>query len=603
MELSAVHLLLLLLGLSFGCLPGQDPADGELAKNLITVMQLIFGQTCEAHDMSVFISTSYKNQLPRREQRMVEHVLTQCLGAMVPRVLGERLEGSLGLRTQMLMFFVQDARQLIEASNRSPRMNMTHKFKYLIVMIAGRDDASWQQAQMSQIFAYLLHQRYNVHVLLLLAELRTGTVGSYTYYPYSGERGCEDTQAVPVPLQQARPYQIYPPKLRDLHGCPLHVVVWQIRPYMRLHMEQTRPSDRISGIDADILKLLASRLNFSLALVANEPADLIGGVSYMNGTMTGAFRMLQQRRANMTLGFAACMPARYKHLSSTLPYSQVEYVLVLRTARPYSVYEIMLFPFDSHVWLLVLALAALRLLCCVGGWRDVALIDLAWILSVFMLRMCYESSVFMFLYNAPTRPLPDSLEQALVQDYHFITDHATYRMTASLPALRARTRILPGQPVDMLEQLQAQPEWQRVATISTASFVADYLGRQRAKQHRLVLASNKILDNMICVHFPMGSYLTSNFNHMLFLMRSTGIGPHIVNRLKSSHLATSMTARLSPLKHCANYVAQVNECMRFIYAALNCLLFAHSLALAIFVLELVSGHERMRWLSRILERL
>ncbi|TDG40695.1 hypothetical protein AWZ03_012882 [Drosophila navojoa] len=602
MELNAVHLLLL-LGLSCGCPPGQNTADEELATNLSKSMQMIFAQTCEAHDMSVFISTSYKSQLPRGERRLVERVLTHCLGAMVPRVLGERLEESVGLRTQMLLFFVPDARQFIAASNRNPRMNMAHKYKYLIVLMAGRADAAWQRAQMSQIFGYLLHQRYNVHVLLLLAELRAGRVSSYTYYPYSGARGCEDTQALPVPLQQARLYQIYPQKLHNLHGCPLHVVVWQIRPYMRLHMERTRPSDRISGIDADILKVLASRLNFSLALVANEPADLIGGVSYMNGTMTGAFHMLQQRRANLTLGFAACMPARYKHLSSTLPYSQVEYVLVLRTARPYSVYEIMLFPFDSRVWLLVLALAALRLLCWESGWRRVALLDLAWILAVFMLRMCYESSVFMFLYNAPTRPLPDSLEQALVQDYQFITDHATYRMTASLPALRARTRILPGQPVDMLEQLQAQPEWQRVATISTASFVADYLGGQRTKHHRLVLASNKIVDNMICVHFPMGSYLTSNFNHMLFLMRSSGIGPHIVNRLKSSHLATSMSARLNPLKHCADYVAQFNECMRFIYAALNCLLFAHSLALVIFLLELFSGHERMRWLSRILERL
>lgn len=595
-------LLLRLLGLSFGCLPGQDPPDGELAKSLTEAMQMIFEETCEANDMSVFISTSYKNQLPRGQQRMVERVLTHCLGAMVPRVLGERLEESLGLRTQMMLFFVQNASQLIAASNLNPRMNMAHKYKYLIVMIAGRDDASWQQAQMSQIFAYLLHQRYNVHVLLLLAELGPGRVSSYTYYPYSGAHGCEDTQALPVPLQQARLYQIYPRKLHDLHGCPLHVIVWQVRPYMRLHMEQTRPSDRISGIDADILKLLANRLNFSLILVTNEPADLIGGASYMNGTMTGAFHMLQQRRANLTLGFASCMPARYKHLSSTLPYSQVAYVLVLRTARPYSVYEIMLFPFDSHVWLLVLGLAALRLLCWEGGWRRVALLDLAWILSVFMLRMCYESSVFMFLYNAPTRPLPDSLEQALVQDYHFIADHATYRMTASLPALRARTRILPGQPVDMFEQLQAQPERQRVATISTASFVADYLGRQRVQHHRLVLASNKIMDNMICLHFPMGSYLTSNFNHMLFLMRSSGIGPHIVNRLKS-HLATSMTARQNPLQHCADYADQFNECMRFIYAALNCLLFAHSLALVIFVLELVSVGERMRWLFRILERL
>lgn len=603
MHLLILLLLLLLLGPCFSYLPRQNMENEQLVDNLSTTLQMILRQTCWAYNMSTFISTSYKDQLPLNEQRLVESVLTRSFIPVVPWVLDKQLNEQLGLRTQMLLFFVQNANQLITACDRNPRMNKAHKYKFLVIMIAAQDDSAWQHSQMSQIFAYFLHYRYNVHALLLLAQLEAGTVSAFTYYPYSGLGICGSTQALPVLLHQGRIEQTYPRKLQNLNGCPLHVIVWQILPYMRLHMERTQPNDRISGIDAEILKLLANKLNFSLVLVVNEPAHLIGGSSFMNGTMTGAFYMLQQRQANLTLGFAACMAARYKYLSSTLPYSQVEYVLVMRKARPYSVYEVMLLPFDSHVWLLILVLTTLSLMCWESGWRRVPLLNLTWNLLIFLLRISYESSIFMFVHNAPSRPLPHSLEQALAQDYHFITDHATYRMTTLLPALRARTRILPGQPVDMFEQLLSQPEHHRVAIISNLNFVVDYLARRGEDPHRFVIASNKIIDNMICVHFPKGSYLTSNFNHMLFLMRSSGIGQHINNRLKSSHLATTLTTRLNPLQHSSDNVAQFNESMRLIYAALNCLMFAQSVTLAIFILELCSRRVRNRWLSRILERL
>ncbi|XP_030568958.1 uncharacterized protein LOC115768511 [Drosophila novamexicana] len=587
MELHAGHWLLL-LGLCLDRALTWPPLELELEREqapvvdkLSNVLQAILNASCSAHNLSISVSSVYREQLPPTQRHLVERVLERS-----------RRQAQL-----LLLFFVLDAQQLIAAAERNPRVSVTHKYKYLIVLLAMRKAKAWQRTQMRQIFGYLLRQRYNVDVLLLRVKLAPGgsTVASYSYAPYASARRCDSTEPLAWPLGQARLEQLYPSnKLANLHGCPLRVIVWQILPYMELH-----GNGRISGLDADILQLLAARLNFSLALLANEPPQLIGGASYMNGSMTGAFRMLLEQRANLTLGFTACLAARYKYLASTLPYGQVEYVLVLRRARPFSLYEIMLLPFERSVWLLLFVLAAVRPWC-----RLPAQLQLAWVLFLFLLRISYESCVFVLVHNAPRRSLPHSLEQALQLDYSFIVDHATYRMTELLPALKARSRILPGQPVDMFEQLLAQPPDKRVAAISTPHFLAHYLSGRREQQPLFVLASRKILDNMACVHFPLGSYLTATVDRVLFNMRSSGINQHIANRL------TTIVARLHHRRGTASsssssistdHAARYKESMRFIYAALNCLLIAESLTLAIFGLELLSL--RLPWLARLFRRL
>ncbi|XP_064539695.1 uncharacterized protein Ir7d [Drosophila montana] len=604
MELAAGQWLLLGLCLVGRALtwPEQEQEQEQeqrIVERLSHVLQAIFNA-----NLSISVSSVYREDLPLAQRRLVERVLDRSWprAELLPAVLDRQLQPELSLRVQLLLFFVLDATQLISAANRNPRVSVTHKYKYLIVLLAKPEAAAasvaWQRTQMRHIFGYLLRQRYNVDVLLLLAELTTGgNVTSYSYAPYAAApQRCDSTEPLAWPLHQAqarrrRLEQLYPgDKLANLHGCPLRVIVWQIQPYMQLH-----PDGRISGLDAEILQLLAVRLNFSLALVANEPPELIGGASYMNGSMTGAFRMLRERRANLTLGFTACLAARYKFLASTLPYGQVEYVLVLRRARPFSLYEIMLLPFDRSVWLLLFVLAAVRPLCR----RLPSQLQLAWLLFLFLLRLSYESCVFVLVHNAPRRPLPDSLEQALQLDYGFIVDHATFRMTELLPVLKARTSILPGQPVDMFEQLLAQPPERRIAAISTPHFLAHYLSGRRDQQPLFVLASRKIMDNMACVHFPLGSYLTATVDRMLFYMRSSGINQHIANRL------TTILARLRHGRATASisreHATRYKESMRFIYAALNCLLIGESITLVIFALELLSL--RLPWLARLLQRL
>lgn len=618
-------LLLMTLGLaaastaSVDTLPPVAPAtptpapfvtsSSRLLLRVSHTLHLILVRTCAAHNMSVFVSTMYQELLPLPEQRSVHFVLEHLLyrhqrqrsvPLLLDRILGEQLT----LRIKMMIFFVQNVQQLIESSSSNARTNAAHKHLFLVILLqdGSRDDA---HAEMRRIFGYMLHIRYNIDVLVLLMQPQLGQLRAYSFWPYASPPSCESVEPIAVAIKEAQLRQLYPRKLHNLHGCPMHVILWDIPPYIQIH-----PDGSISGWDAAILKLLAGHLNFSISVIPNEPRGLIGGVSYMNGTLSGAFRMLQDRRGNMTIGCAACSPARYKYLAATSSYNQIEYVMVLRAGRRYSSFEIMLFPFDGYTWEMIAVLAVLRL--CTGRWlgglRSIPapmLIGWSWLL--FALRIGYESSIFDYVHNAPPRPLPRTLDEALQEDYSFITDHATYRMVTMLPTLSSRSHIRPGLPTDIFDQLLQQPLQARIAALSSRDFFAYHLLHHPQQSNLFSILDEKLMNNMVCMHFPMGSYMAKLMNDLLFDLRSFGICQYLskgADRWRSFDFTTMATHRHPSMGRVRKTAASVQfeESMRFVYAALSCLIVGEAVTLAIFGLELLSQHRRGRCLRWFFDR-
>lgn len=590
--------------------PPPITSHSRLLLRLSHTMHMILMRTCAAHNMSIFVSTSYQELLPLPEQHDIHFVLSHLFyrrqhQSAVPIVMDRQLEEALNLRIHMMIFFVRNLEQLMHSVRHNAKTNAAHKHKFLVILLQDGDDAN-ARAEMRRIFGYMMHQRYNIDVLVLLMQPQLGNLRPYSFWPYGAPPICESVEPVAVQMQQARLRQLYPRKLNNLHGCPLQVILWHIPPYVLLQEDGS-----IEGWDAAILKLLAAKLNFSIAVVPNEPPGLIGGVSYMNGTLTGAYQMLRERRANLTLGCAACMPARYKYLASTGSYNQVKYVMVLRAGQRYSSFEIMLFPFDNHTWQLLLLLAVLRL--AMGRWLGQmrwlpAPLLIGWTWLLFTLRVGYEGSIFDYVHNAPPRPLPRTLDEALQQDYTFIMDHATYRMVSMLPVLSARSKIRPGLPTDIFEQLLEQPLQARVAALTSHDFLAYHLMLHPHQHHLFAILDEKVMNNIVCMHFPMGSYIARVMNELLFDLRSFGICQQLFqasHRWQSADL-TAMTTRKHPSMrrvHKTPAHVQFDESMRFICAALSCLLVGEALTLLIFGLELLSRQAYGKCLRWTFERI
>ncbi|KAL7742773.1 hypothetical protein ACLKA6_019588 [Drosophila palustris] len=585
--------------------------EAKLMISLEHVLHMILTHTCAANNMSIFISTDYREDLPLPEQRLVERVLGKVLrrhslDAQVPVVMDRKLRNPLNLHVQLMLFFVEDTQQFLRSVTGNAGATSTHKHKFLLVLLAKREQkASETYEKMSQIFRYMLHQRLNIDVLVLLAHLELATLKSYTFFPFGNE--CESFKPVILPLQQALLTQLYPHKLHNLHGCPLQVIVSEVPPYIEI---QPQLKD-IQGWDAQLLKTLARKLNFRVELMANEPPDLVGGATYMNGSFTGAYEMLRQRRGNLTLGCAACLPARAKYFSNTVSYNTVEYIIVLPEGKAYSYYEIMLFPFNESTWLLLIVLS---FICFIFRLFDAprfrhlpSPVRLGCIMWLFVLRISYEGSIFRFVHNAPGRPLPQSLEQALRQDYDFIMDPSTFRMAASVNGLNECSRAIPGLPVDMFDQLLQLPQGSRTGLLTSRDFLSYHLDRHREQSHRFVILEQKVLNLILCMHLPLGSYLARSISNLLFGLQSFGICQQLVKTPSwASAVATTSTSK--PPRGCdALRPAHDNpfaESMRFLHAAFNCLLFAEFvLILGIFLLELLSLHPQFRWLSWFFHRL
>ncbi|KAH8387806.1 hypothetical protein KR093_009525, partial [Drosophila rubida] len=570
-------------------------------------LHLILSRSCGAHNLSAYVNTDYQRHLPLAEQRLVDRVLDRVLrrsslDVQVPILLDRRLQPVLNLHVHLMLFFVQNTQQFIAAAERNAGATSTFKHKFLVVMLRESHSSSASSAssatEMSRLFSYMLHQRLNIDVLLLLMQLDSGTVQSYSFFPFNG--GCESVAPVPLPLRQARLEQLYPQKASNLNGCPLHVIVWQVPPYIELHLERATVEQQLQGWDAKLLKLLAQRLNFRLQLVPNEPPHLIGGESHMNGSFTGAFRMLRERRGNLTCGCAACLPARSKYLSHTVSYNQVEYMIVLRSASAYSSYEIMLFPFARSTWLLLLVLAAVyrlqRLLSWTAwtSWSLPPACRLGGVMLLYVLRLGYESSIFEFVHNAPVRPLPGTVDEAVQADYSFVVDHATHRMAAWLPHLKSRAHIYPGRAVDMFEQLLRQPPQRDWGVLSSRDFLDYYLSRQPEQRHRFVVLQPKVMNNMLCMHLPLGSYMAPIISQLLFDLRSFGVCQQL-SQMSTPTTTTTMSTR--------GHQDAFGESMRFLHAACYCILIADALILGVFLLELLSLHSRFRWLHWCFQRL
>lgn len=82
---------------------------------------------------------------------------------------------------------------------------------------------------------------------------------------------------------------IYPKKLKDFHRCPIIVAVFHTPPFMIIKSDNT--GDTYDGIDTQILKQLAKKLNFEL--IYRRPLDNQDrGTIFANGTVNGCIKMV-----------------------------------------------------------------------------------------------------------------------------------------------------------------------------------------------------------------------------------------------------------------------------------------------------------------------
>lgn len=134
-----------------------------------------------------------------------------------------------------------------------------------------------------------------INVSLMTAN-KDFVVDIYTYFPFDNYLNCK----IPL-LKQTNYYNgswskpidltIFPPKTTNLHGCALNVAVWNTPPYFS-YLQSDNGFYKISYFEAELLEVLAYKLNFSLNL-QEPPNNEQRGKVLPDGTITGAMKMVR----------------------------------------------------------------------------------------------------------------------------------------------------------------------------------------------------------------------------------------------------------------------------------------------------------------------
>lgn len=191
---------------------------------------------------------------------------------------------------------------------------------------------------------------HNVNVLLE----EVYSVKLITFIPFKPTR-CNDASPMvinefPIDASQWNSHEFFPRKFHNMFNCSITIATFENAPGVM----KDPNNDNIYGIDIDLMDNVAKLMNFSLNL--DYQAELDGrGYVMENGSCTGATKKVIDGDAQMTMGLYAFTPAKNKFLSSSKPYLEIPFVVIIPRGAVLPPLVKLFYPFDLHAWYSLLA--------------------------------------------------------------------------------------------------------------------------------------------------------------------------------------------------------------------------------------------------------
>uniref|UniRef100_A0A182MI97 Ionotropic glutamate receptor L-glutamate and glycine-binding domain-containing protein n=1 Tax=Anopheles culicifacies TaxID=139723 RepID=A0A182MI97_9DIPT len=458
----------------------------------------------------------------------------------------------------LVLILMDDLQQLYQHLPSLVAKNVEQR-GYFLLLITPREDADGTAANSSlkQQMANLFRQLWDVriHNVVLAIGHNASRIDLHAYDPYGpGCCGCSR----PKLLTQCRAGKLmnstgalYDRFERNLYGCQLKIACFEREPFMQFvndseeSLDSATTNQRLAGIEGSLVDLLATQLNFTVAIV--QPTDgRTWGRIYPNGTSNGALGLLLNGTVHLTVG--GFFP--YPRLLSNTTQSHYYYISDLVMAVPealatLSPLEQLLKPFHLTIWLLlalelVLGFAALRP-CSVSlhFWRvfigeslpdsvkpkrtQTRFVLLLWIIHSTLLRESYKGSLVGFLTQVT--PLNDihSLA-ALVQAgyrfamtetiYHKVFDESQHRFDEDRVQL-----IKSADGLALLEQTIRTGE--RLAFAYTREEIIKFNERNRSDLNYRT-SDEKLLTFHFAMYFKRSSPIAATFDWYIRRVQATG---------------------------------------------------------------------------------
>lgn len=192
----------------------------------------------------------------------------------------------------------------------------------------------------------------HIYNVILIYEDSAGFVPIVTFFPFRSRNDCTNTSPVIVNEYFQGAFlrensDIFIRKMEDLKQCEIRIsTADDAQPYI---YENILPNGTkvFEGRDYELLRALSKALNFRINFT------YIGdfGTSYKNGTMTGAFKVLQDRESDMGLADYWLKPYRLLYFDASTSYSSERIGFVFPVSEKLSSIDRLLYPLERWTWI------------------------------------------------------------------------------------------------------------------------------------------------------------------------------------------------------------------------------------------------------------
>lgn len=355
---------------------------------------------------------------------------------------------------------------------------------FLIVFVKGR------VAETATVFDLLWKiQIFNIDVAY---EDDNGTAVIETYFPFNTAK-CGETKPAVINTFKSGKFAsdsnlLYPDKLKNLHECPVRVGTSNnSMPYIFADRLENG-TYHLHGRDIELLKTLSNALNFKIDFVyVGEEGSLLD-----NGTASGAFKMLLERKADLIAADLWLRGNRLKYVDNTMPYiNQVNFhefsriifakiifnqhiAFVIPPGAELSSFEKFIKPLDKWTWMLLILFFAVAflviyvvgklspnvqdfifgygvrkpymniLVAIFGGSQKVVphrnfarSLLMMFLIFCLVMRTLYTGSLYRFLRAKVYHKEAQSIDEMIQRDYKF------YTVSSILDLFKGQSRISP----------------------------------------------------------------------------------------------------------------------------------------------------------------
>nr|NP_001345693.1 ionotropic receptor 7e precursor [Aedes aegypti] len=428
---------------------------------------------------------------------------------------------------------------------------------YTIVM----NDAPVNFDVISKIFSDLWSLGI-ANTILLNAHLRAEqeVIRIFSYFPYTpGYCGV----ANPILIHSVyfndidnSSVNLFRNRFKTFHNCSLTVGTFEIRPFIIIDPTEDTEQPKISGFEADLMKIVSERLNFHPIYRFTPNKTQWGILGKPNDT--GLMNMVYRGEVDIGIGCLSLTKERYELLKAGTSHYTAKLVFAIPAGRLYTPLEKLLRPFESKMWIaigLCISLAVVAVICIEnsdlkhyfldkdGDHPIINLINIvfgnsiltstekcsarvvlfSWIYYCFVVRSVYQSLLFQYLQQEQRWPQVETIDDIEKEKLTYYMSEVDVRFFETTPYVLNRTEFLPQESDSLSKALERLARGVHHGVVLVPFDSIAYHNKYKSEVGMISRMKNELRILPLGMHYPKKSPLPEVFDKIIADLQPSGL--------------------------------------------------------------------------------